>query len=443
MVLALAAMSAALTGIGLSVMSVAFPEIVAEFPEASPAELSWVTNIFTIVGAATLVPAGVLADRWGRKKLTLAGVAIFLAGSVIAALARAPEVLIVGRGVQALGSAAYTPASAALMIAAFPVERLSAAIGVWAVTGAVASTLGPTVGGLAIDLGGWPWAFWISVPVALVVLALGPRVFRETAIDRSRRLPDPFGAALIMAGASLLTLGVVKSPQWGWASSRSLLAYVGGVVVLGYLVWRCLHRPNPILDLTMLRIRTVAQGNLGVFTLGVSWFGLFFGLAFFLTTEWGYSPLRTGVVMAPMSLLSGIAAITAGRFAGRIGHRVLMIPGITLFLAASAWLWFTLDTEPDLGTFLPAVAVLGVASGLAFPMFIALGVTGVETDRHAIASGLSFTTQRIGTTLGVSLAITAIADSDGTAGFHRLLAAVIVGAVLAGAVAATVDTRPR
>jgi EmrB/QacA subfamily drug resistance transporter len=442
LVLALAALSAALTGISLSVMSVAGPAIVEAFPDASPAKLSWVTNIFTIVGAATLVPAGVLADRWGRKRLTLAGVAIFLAGSTLAALATVPEVLILGRGIQALGSAAYTPASAALMIAAFPPERLTAAIGVWAITGAVSSTLGPIAGGLAIDLGGWSWAFWIVVPFGAIVLALGPRVFREAAVDRSRRLPDPLGAGLIIVGTSLLTLGVVKSPQWGWVGERSLAAFAGGLAVLGYLVWRCLHRPNPILDLTMLRIRTVAQGNLGVLTFGLSWFGMFFGLAFFVTTEWDYSPLRTGIVMAPMSLVSGFAAITAGRFAERVGHRVFMVPGLALYLLTTAWVWRTLDTTPNLATFLPAVAMLGLASGLSFPMFIALGVTGVEPDRHAVASGLSFTTQRIGTTLGVSVAITMIAAHDGTAGLHRLLVMVVVGAALAVIVAATVDTRP-
>jgi len=209
LVLTMVISTAALTGIGLSIMSVAFPEIRKAFPEASPAQLSWINNLFTIVSAATLVPCGVLADRLGRKKMMLTGIGVFTAGSFVGALAPSPGWIMVGRTIQALGSSAYTPAGAALLIAAFPPERLATAIGVWSITGGVSSALGPSVGGFVIDRGGWQWAFWINIPIGLIVLALGPRVLAETATDRTKRMPDLVGVVLIMLGVSAITFGAI------------------------------------------------------------------------------------------------------------------------------------------------------------------------------------------------------------------------------------------
>jgi EmrB/QacA subfamily drug resistance transporter len=435
---------ACLTGLGLAVMAVAYPTIVEDFPDSSPAQLSWVTNIFPIVGAATLVPAGALADRYGRKRLLLIGVAAFAAGSCLAALADGPALLVLGRAVQSLGASAYTPAATALLIAAFPPARLSLAIGIWAVAGGVSSAAAPAIGGLAIEAGGWRWTFWMNVPVALLVLALGPRVFRESVADRTRAFPDPVGAVLIMGGISLVVLAVVQSDEWGWLGGRTVAALVGGGLVLAWLARRCARRPNPILELSLLREAPIGRANLGTVVFATSFFCLFFSLVFFFTTTWGWSPVRAGLASAPVSLFAGLVGLTLGPVAGRRGHRPFLLLGTVVYAGAAVWLWFTIDATPDYATLIPAEVLLGAGSGLVFPSFIAISVTGIAPARHAVASSVNFTTQRVGTSLGTALATTFLADVSlsGTAWLHRSMVVALVGAGAGFLVALRVDTRP-
>jgi EmrB/QacA subfamily drug resistance transporter len=422
-----------LTGLGLSVMSVAFPAIVKAFPEASAAQLSWVTNVFPIVGAATLVPAGVLADRYGRKRMLLIGVVVFTVGSCLTAVAASPAMLIFGRGIQSLGASAYTPAATALLISAFPPHRLPLAVGVWAVAGGVSSAAAPAVGGLAIDAGGWRWAFWLNVPVALLVLGLGPWVFRESVADRTRRFPDPFGAVLITAGLSFVVLGVVQSGSWGWVGGRTVAVFAAGVACLGWLAWRCTHRSNPLLRLSLLRQASAGPANLGMLVFATAWFCLFFALVFYFTTVWGWSALKAGLASGPVSLVSGLAAVAVSPVAARRGHRTFLLVGTVGYTIAVVWLWAVVDQAPNWGHLIPAEIVLGFSSGLVLPSFIALGVVGIAPELHAVASSVSFTTQRVGTSLGTALAITFLADASlaGTAWLHRAMVVALVGSVAA------------
>lgn len=444
LVLALVCLVVSLTGVGLSIMSVAFPAVAEAFPEASAAELSWVANVFTIIGAATLIPAGVLADRWGRKRMVLVGTALFTAGSLLAGFAPGPMWLVAARGLQALGASAYTPAGAALTIAAFPPDRLGTAVGVWAVAGGLSSAIGPALGGVVIEAAGWEWAFWINVPVGLVVLALGPLVFVESFSDQRRRLPDPLGGVLLVAGVSLVVLAVVESDGWGWTGSRTLGVAVTGLVLLGLLVWRSARVPNPMLDLGLLRVPSVGRANLGTLVIAISWFAVFWALVLVLTNGWGWSVLRAGLVTAPIALFSGLGGVTVGRLADRYGHRVFIVPGAVLFVASALWLWWLIHGGHDsLAVLLPSFVVFGVASGMVFPSFIAASVAEVPPDRHAIGSGLNFTSQRVGTTLGVAFAITFLAGTaDPVTGFGRVAVLAVVGGAACLVAGTTVDTRP-
>ena len=443
-VLLLTSCAGVLTGLGLAVMSVAFPSIVEAFPEASPAKLSWVTNVFPIVGAATLVPAGVLADRYGRKRMLLIGVAVFTLGSCLSAVAGTPGFLIFGRGVQSLGASAYTPAATALLISAFPPHRLPMAIGVWAVAGGISSAAAPAVGGLAIDAGGWRWAFWMNVPVALLVLAAGPRVFQESITDRTRKFPDPFGAVLITAGLSLVVLGVVQSGAWGWLGGRTLAAFGGGLLALVWLAWRCTHHPEPILRLSLLRQASAGPANLGMLVFATAWFCLFFALVFWFTTAWGWTALRAGLAAGPVSLVSGGIAVVVAPIASRLGHRRFLLVGSLGYAASVVWLWRIIGAEPDWSQLIPAEILLGLSSGLVLPSFIALGVVGMPVHLHAVASSVSFTTQRVGTSLGTALAITFLADTslEGTAWLHRAMVVALVGSIAAFVISLRVRPPP-
>lgn len=434
LVLAMVISTAVLTGIGLSIMSVAFPEIRKAFPGASASQLSWINNLFTIVSAATLVPSGVLADRLGRKKMMLTGIAIFTAGSLVGALAPSPAWIMVGRTIQALGSSAYTPAGAALLIAAFPPEKLGTAIGVWSVTGGVSSALGPSVGGFVIDRGGWQWAFWINIPIGLLVLLIGPRVLAETATDRTKRMPDLLGVLLIMAGSSAITYGVVQrktQPGWEWLGAKTWLCFAVGSAILGWFIVRCKRHSNPLLQLDLFRIPNVRVGVAGTFVVATSWFALNWAVVQHTINVWHWSVFKAGVSTAPISLFSGVTGVLSGRVAHRYGHRRFIFAGSIGMIVVSTFFWFAMGDEPALwSVVLPGATALGLASGLVFPSYIATTLLDVPVERHAVGSSVNFMVQRIGTTFGTALAITFIAGSIGTHGLHQTLLVTMSGCAI-------------
>jgi MFS family permease len=420
----------ALTGLSMSIMVVTFPAIRAQFPDATAAQLSWINNLFTIVSAATLIPCGVLADRVGRKRMLLAGAALFTVGSLIGALAPAPGWIMVGRTVQALGAAAYGPAGTAMLISAFPPERLASAVGIWAVVSGVSSAAGPSVGGLVVDQGGWPWAFWISVPAGVFVLVLGPFVLRESARDPSRRLPDPLGAALAMATTSVITLGIVQrktDPGWGWTGTRTLMCFAAGGLLLAWFIARCRRSDNPLLRLELFRSREVRYGSLGVLLIGAGFYAVYWAFVQHTVNEWGWTIARAGVSTSPMALTSGIAAVLSSRASNRYGQGPFMVIGCLGVIGSCAFLWVAIGDEPSLTAVLVGGTLLGVASGLVMPAFISTTLLGVPADQHSVGSSINFMAQRTSATLGTALAITFIAGASGSAGLHHSLLVGVAG----------------
>ncbi len=432
-VLAMVIGTTVLTGLSMSIMVVTFPAIRADFPDATPAQLSWINNLFTIVSAATLIPCGVLADRVGRKRMLLVGAALFTTGSVIGALAPSPEWIMVGRTVQALGAASFGPAGTALLISSFPPARLPTAIGIWAVTSGVASAAGPSVGGIVVDWGGWQWAFWLSVPIGLFAVVFGPFVLRESERDRSRRLPDLLGMVLVMAATSVITLGVVQrktAPGWGWLGARTLLCFTAGGVVLAWFILRCKRRPNPLLRLDLFRSNDVRFGALGLLASGVAFYALNWAFVQHTVNQWGWTISKAGAATCPVAFVSGISAIISSRAANRYGQRRFILAGSLGVLGSCAYLWFAMGDTPSLWPVLVGGTLLGLFSGLVFPAYISTTLLGVPSDQYSVGSSINFMTQRTSATLGTALAITFIASTSGTGGLHKSILVCAVGSAV-------------
>jgi EmrB/QacA subfamily drug resistance transporter len=429
-VLAMVIATTALTGLSMSIMVVTFPAIRADFPDASPAQLSWINNLFTIVSAAVLIPCGVLADRVGRKRMLLVGTLLFTVGSLVGALAPAPGWIMAGRTIQALGAAAYGPAGTALLISAFPPERLASAVGIWAVVSGVSSAAGPSIGGVVVDHGGWPWAFWLNVPIGLFVLALGPFVLRESARDRTRRLPDPLGVALVMATTSVITLGIVQpktDPGWGWLGAKTLLCFSAGGVLLAWFIARCRRSSNPLLRLDLFRAKEVRYGALGIVLTGVGFYAVYWAFVQHTVNQWGWSISQAGLATCPVALTSGISAVMSSRAANRYGQRPFMLAGGIGVIVSCAFLWFAVGDDPSLAVVLVGGSMLGIASGLVTPAFISTTLLGVPPDQHSVGSSINFMAQRTSATLGTALAITFVAGTVGLGGLHRSLLVGMVG----------------
>src|SRR5262245_13456417 len=208
-----------MTFLDVTIVNIAFPDLEASFPGSSLAQLSWILNAYAIVFAAALVPAGRLADRFGRRRFFFAGLLVFLAASVVCGAAGSVEVLIGARVVQAVGGAMLVPASLALVLPEFPLERRATATALWGATGAVAAAAGPSLGGVLVDWQGWRAVFYVNLLIGLPAVVPARRILRESR-EPQMAFPDAVGAALLAAGVGALALGIVQGPSWHWGSAR-------------------------------------------------------------------------------------------------------------------------------------------------------------------------------------------------------------------------------
>lgn len=424
LVLGVVSLTSFQTALSLSVIFIVFPELSDAFPEASNAQLSWVINVFSIVGAAALVLAGAVGERLGRKRIILWGTAAFSASSALAALAPNVGVLIAARIAQALASVATLPAGAATIIAAFPKDRRGTAIGTWSAAGGVAAACGPSLGGILIDAGGWQAAFWINVPMGAVAFVAAWLVIPEYRLGGGDEvaakagpkelLPDPLGSAVLALGISAIVLAIVQTQDWQWADPRTITVGLAGTLAVIWLVRRSANHPSPILDLRLFRYRSFAQGNVSMTLLAFGFFAFQFSGILFLTEIWGYDVKGAGLLSTPIFACTALGSSVAGRLTDRLGAARVVVPGGVLWLVGIGWLAVSVSSARDLGLWLAGVSLGGVGSGLMWGGVFAAVV--IDLPEHFIALGTSVTQtlMRIGTSIGVAVAVTIIgADISG------------------------------
>src|SRR4029450_9047458 len=235
----------------LFIVNIAFPAIRRSFPSASLSDLSWILSAYAIVFAAVLVPAGKLGDIVGRKRVFLAGVLLFLAGSALCAAAPSVGFLIGARVLQAVGGAALTPTSLGLMLPLFPSRMHAVVIGLWAAIAGVGAAAGPVLGGLLVEAS-WRWIFLINLPLGLFAAVRTAQIIPEVRDPEHGRFPDLLGALLLMIAIGSLTLGLVKGPDWHWGG-RSLGAFALAAVSLALFVPRSARHPAPVIEFSLLR----------------------------------------------------------------------------------------------------------------------------------------------------------------------------------------------
>ncbi|MFT9640007.1 MFS transporter [Alcaligenes phenolicus] len=255
-VFCIASVAAFLVSIDVTVLYAAFPALRLAFPDAGSAGLSWVLNAYTLVFAALLVPAGRLADLRGRKRGFLLGLAMFLGGSFGCGVATHIEILWAMRAVQGAGAALLLPASLSILLAAFPANQRAVAVSLWGAVSGVAGALGPSVGSFMVDRFGWPWAFFLNLPLGAIALWQGWRIFDESR-DPERGAPlDLMGVVLLAVGVGAIAFGLVQSEAVGWTSPEVVLAIAGGLVMLAaFVAWARTVRA-PAIDLSLFQART-------------------------------------------------------------------------------------------------------------------------------------------------------------------------------------------
>jgi EmrB/QacA subfamily drug resistance transporter len=439
-VLVLLSIASSVGALDLSIMFVAYPEIRKTFDHESPSVLAWVLTSYTIVIAAVMVTAGRLADRLGRKRIFLVGIAIFGVGSAASGLAPTVEFLIAARVVQSVGGAMVLPAALGLILADYPPSLHARAIGVWATFGGVATASGPLVGAIVIDLWNWRWAFFVNVPIAVVMLVTGPRLLRETRSDAGVRLPDPLGTALLMLAIGIGALGITQGRAWGWTAGRTVLTFVASVVLFVLFAVRSAHHPTPVLDPHLLIRPRNRAAYVCALPVAIGFYATYFGVVQFLSLAWDRDIVEVGLLVVPVPIASALASYVAGRLTDRIGHSSVILFGGACYVAAGLWFVLALGADHDLLRWIVGAAVFGVGAGIMFPACNGAAVAGLPPEDSSVGIGALQTCIRIGGAFGAALGVALVGDyaaGGSVSAFHDLWWLTVgagVGCLLAGLV---------
>jgi EmrB/QacA subfamily drug resistance transporter len=384
----------------------AFDALRHSFAGSSAAELSWVLNAYTVVYAAMLIPAGGLADAHGRRRVFRIGVALFITASAACGLAPTAGWLIAARVLQALGAALLTPASLSLVLAAFPPERRAFVVSVWGAVGGLAAAVGPSLGSWVTAHAGWPWAFFLNVPVGVWALWRSGSRLQESVRPVQRRRVDAVGLVLLMVAVGALALAIVESGPDGWGPAR-VAAVVGLALVaaLGFVAWARVH-PAPLVDLTLFRHRTYRFANAATLSFGTAFAMMFLGFFFFMTGVWHYTLPQAGLAVTPGPLLVMPVAVVTGRLAARFGHRPFLVGGSVLYACSSLWFFAVPGSQPDyLYDWLPGLLMSGVAVGLVLPSLAGAAVSRLPAEHYAVGAAVNQATRQIGSVLGVAITV--------------------------------------
>lgn len=403
-VFALTVTGAFVVALDLSIVNVAFPSIEASFPDAATSTLSWVLTAYSVVFGALLLGAGRIADRSGRRRTFLAGLAVFTLGSLLCGVATGPAVLIAGRVVQATGAALLMPSSLALLLGATPERSRPTAVAMWGGISALAVACGPSLGAVLVDAGGWRWAFLVNLPVLAVALALTPRVVVESRTGGPA--PDGFGIVLVSAAVAALALGITQGQDWGWSSTGVLAAFAVAVAAGTLAARRSMRHPAPAVDLDILSTRTVALANAATVFYGIAFFAMLLANVLFLTSVWGWSTLAAGLALTPGPLVVAALSRSTGALATRVGYRPVLVAGALVFAAAQVWNATVVPMEPSyLRWWLPSTIVGGIGVALTFPVLSAAAVAGLPPSSFGAGGAMNQTARQIGAVLGVAVLV--------------------------------------
>ena len=397
-----------MTVIDLAIVNVALPTIGRKlhFPES---DLQWVVTAYALTFGGFLLLGGRAADLLGRRRLFMAGLAIFTAASLACALATGDTFLIIMRGIQGLGAAVVLPAALSIVMNMFSegAER-NKALSAWSGIGATAATVGLLAGGLLVRYAGWQYIFYLNVPIGALTLLLARRVVPESRLAGARRSYDVLGAVTVTGALVMLVYAISQAPTTGWTAIRTLALLAGSAALLaGFLVIET-RAEAPLLPLRLFRLKTLAGSNAVSFLLGASFFSFFFIGTLYMQQVLGYSALKTGVAWLATSMTALALAGPAQILVTRVSAKLVMAAGMVLVGAGILWA----TQVPVHGHFWANLAgPLFVAGGCTWAFIpVSIGALAGVAERDAgVASGLMNTSQQIGGAIGVAVASTVAA----------------------------------
>jgi EmrB/QacA subfamily drug resistance transporter len=402
---------------------------------ASISELEWTVNAYGLSFAVLLMTAAAAGDRWGRRRVFVAGVAVFALASLACAVAPNVGTLIAGRVLQGVGAAFIMPLALALLGAAFPPELRPKALGVFAGVSGVAVPLGPLFGGAVVEGISWPWIFWINVPLGAALI-----YFALTRMEDSRG-PDPAidlpGLVLVSLGSFGLVWALVQGNTAGWTSTEVVGSLVIGLLAFGAFIGWQRRTHHPMLPLHLFGSRRFAAGNVVIFFHWGSALGVVFFMAQFLQVGLGYGPLAAGLALAPWGLTTMVVPQLAGRLVGRFGERPFIVAGLGLHGLAMIWIALVADPAVSYWAIVVPLVLSGTGIAMCLPAAQSAVLTSVSPQFIGKASGAFSAMRQLGGAFGVAILVVGFAGTGSYASSETFTdgftAAVLTGAVLAAA----------
>jgi EmrB/QacA subfamily drug resistance transporter len=439
-VLALTATAALMVALDQLVVATALAQIRDDL-HASLATLDWTVNAYSLSFAVLLMTGAALGDRFGRRRLFAAGIALFSLSSAACAVAPDIGLLIAARALQGAGSALVMPLAVALLTAAYPARRRGPAVGIFTALTGLAVVGGPVAGGAITEGLAWHWIFWVNVPIGAVLIPLVRARVQESFGGRAR--PDVAGLALASAGMLGLVWGLIRANAAGWLSPGVLGSLAAGALFCAAFVRWEQRASEPMLPVHLFRSRAFAAGNGAMLLLTASLFSAVFMLAQYLQISLGYSPLAAGLRFLPWTGALFVVAPLAGALAGRLGARPLLVTGLTLQGTGLAWVAYNIGQGNPYADSVVALVIAGCGTSMAIPSGQNLVMNSVPPAYLGKASGTFNSARQLGGVLGIAV-LSAVFAANGSyssaRGFEDGAAPAMVvaaGLAFAGALAAT------
>ena len=395
-----------------TIVTVATPAIIEDL-NAGVNEVVWVTSAYLLAYAVPVLITGRLGDRFGPKRLYLAGLTVFTLASLACGLTTTIEGLIAARVAQGLGASLMTPQTMAVITRIFPAERRGSAMALWGATAGVATLVGPIAGGVLVDGFGWEWIFFINVPIGIVAFLLAMRMVPRLPTHAHRF--DWLGVALSGLGMFLLVFGIQEGEQYSWGTIAGPITVwrliVAGLIVLGAFVWwQARNQREPLVPLSLFADRNFSVSNLAITTVSFTFTAMGFPLMLWAQLVRGYSPTEAGLLLAPMAAAQILSAPVAGRLTDKVHPRVLTVWGFLGLAVSLLLLARALSPDTPLWQLACCFALMGAGSSFLWGPLATTANRNLPPQRAGAGSGVYNATRQVGAVLG-SAAIAVLLDA--------------------------------